>query len=66
MHIASVAAGNVYGVAKGADIISVRVLDCNGAGTVSQTAAGKCSPSSLLQYCAVIDVKGRHVVVMRE
>ena len=47
-HIASVAAGNIYGVAKDADIISVRVLDCSGAGSVMQTAAGNLHPPQLI------------------
>lgn len=53
-HIASVAAGHIYGVAKAADIISVRVLDCNGAGSVTQTAAGKPSPTLLCQTGCVL------------
>ena len=44
-HIASVAAGNVFGVAKTAKIVSVRVLDCHGVGNVSQTLAGECRPT---------------------
>ena len=39
-HCASSAAGSTYGVAKGATIVSVQVLDCNGAGTSSSTLGG--------------------------
>ena len=33
-HCAGIAAGRIYGVAKGANIYSLRVLDCNGYGSV--------------------------------
>jgi subtilisin family serine protease len=39
-HVAATAAGKTYGVAKKAKIVSVRVLDCNGSGTKSQTIQG--------------------------
>jgi subtilisin family serine protease len=39
-HVAGTAAGEMYGVAKDADIVSVRVLDCFGDGTVSGVIAG--------------------------
>jgi subtilisin family serine protease len=39
-HVAGTAAGSTYGVAKGAALISVRVLDCGGSGTWSGVIAG--------------------------
>lgn len=39
-HVAGTAAGSTYGVAKGATVVSVRVLDCNGDGTWSDVIAG--------------------------
>ena len=39
-HVAGTAAGSTYGVAKGASLIAVRVLGCNGAGTTSGIIAG--------------------------
>jgi subtilisin family serine protease len=39
-HVAGTAAGGTYGVAKGASLIAVRVLGCNGAGTTSGVVAG--------------------------
>ena len=39
-HVAGTAAGSTYGVAKGATVVSVRVLDCNGSGTWSGVIAG--------------------------
>ena len=39
-HIAGSVAGRVYGVAKGASLKSVRVLDCNGTGSTSAIIAG--------------------------
>lgn len=39
-HTASTAAGTTYGVAKGADIVPVRVLDCFGFGSFSGVIAG--------------------------
>jgi subtilisin family serine protease len=39
-HVASTAAGAVYGVAKGAWLHSVRVLDCAGTGTVATAING--------------------------
>jgi hypothetical protein len=38
-HIAGSVGGRLYGVAKGASLVSVRVLDCNGAGTTSNIIA---------------------------
>lgn len=34
-HVASIAAGTTYGAAKGATIIPVRAMDCEGSGTLS-------------------------------
>jgi subtilisin family serine protease len=39
-HVAGTAAGSTYGVAKGASLVSVRVLDCGGSGTWSGVIAG--------------------------
>ncbi|MFI8103998.1 S8 family serine peptidase [Streptomyces sp. NPDC086023] len=39
-HVAGTVAGTTFGVAKKAKIVSVRVLDANGRGTVSQVVAG--------------------------
>lgn len=38
-HVAGTAAGKGVGVAKDADIVAVRILDCNGDGSVSDTVA---------------------------
>jgi subtilisin family serine protease len=39
-HVAGVIGGSNYGVAKSATLVPVRVLDCNGSGTVSTVIAG--------------------------
>jgi aqualysin 1 len=39
-HVAGTVGGTVYGVAKGVTLHSVRVLDCNGSGTISGVIAG--------------------------
>jgi subtilisin family serine protease len=39
-HVAGTTAGTVYGVAKGATVIPVRVLDCSGSGTWTGVIAG--------------------------
>ncbi|KPP99888.1 MAG: family S8 serine protease [Marinobacter sp. HL-58] len=39
-HVASTAAGTVYGVAKSASVSAVRVLDCSGAGSNADVIAG--------------------------
>jgi subtilisin family serine protease len=39
-HVAGIIAGKGHGVAKRADIVSVRVLDDNGSGTTAQVIAG--------------------------
>ncbi len=39
-HVAGTIAGTTYGVAKGAKIYAVRVLDCSGSGSYSQVIAG--------------------------
>src|SRR4030095_12947531 len=39
-HVAGTVGGTTYGVAKAAKLYSVRVLDCNGNGTVSGVIAG--------------------------
>jgi hypothetical protein len=39
-HVAGTVAGTTYGVAKGATVVPVRVLDCSGSGTWSGVIAG--------------------------
>lgn len=39
-HVAGTVGGATYGVAKGAKLYAVRVLDCNGSGTTSGVIAG--------------------------
>ncbi len=39
-HVAGTAAGATYGIAPAATVIPVRVLDCNGSGTLSGVIAG--------------------------
>ena len=39
-HVAATAAGETHGVAKNAIVMSYRVLDCNGDGTISSVLAG--------------------------
>jgi subtilisin family serine protease len=39
-HVAGTVAGSSYGVAKGARIYGVRVLNCSGSGTTAQVVAG--------------------------
>ncbi|QGV80572.1 S8 family peptidase [Streptomyces ficellus] len=39
-HVAGTVGGRTYGVAKGAKLVSVRVLDCNGSGTTAGVIAG--------------------------
>lgn len=39
-HVAGIAAGSSYGVAKAATLVPVRVLDCNGSGSASSVIAG--------------------------
>jgi subtilisin family serine protease len=39
-HVAGTVGGQTYGVAKGVSLVSVRVLGCNGSGSVSDIIAG--------------------------
>ena len=39
-HVAGIIAGSNYGVAKSATLVPVRVLDCNGSGSISTVLAG--------------------------
>jgi subtilisin family serine protease len=39
-HVAGILGGKNFGVAKDVNIVSVRVLDCNGSGSVSNVVAG--------------------------
>jgi subtilisin family serine protease len=38
-HVSATAAGLQVGIAKNANVVSVRILDCNGSGTISDTVA---------------------------
>nr|XP_006823474.1 PREDICTED: subtilisin-like protease 6-like [Saccoglossus kowalevskii] len=40
-HVAGVVGSNIYGVAKGVTLNSVRILNCNNAGTSSNIIAGR-------------------------
>lgn len=40
-HVSSTAAGRSVGVAKDASVVGVRVLDCDGAGSISNVVAGE-------------------------
>lgn len=42
--VASIAIGRTVGLAKQAHVVSVRVLDCHGHGSISRTVAGKDLP----------------------
>ena len=39
-HVAATVGGKSYGVAKGVQLVAVRVLDCNGQATISEVIAG--------------------------
>ena len=39
-HVAGTVGGSTYGVAKGVNLVAVRVLDCSGSGSYSQVIAG--------------------------
>lgn len=39
-HVAATAIGRSVGVAKSANLVAVRVLDCTGSGSISDTIAG--------------------------
>ena len=39
-HVAGTVGGSTYGVAKGATLVAVRVLNCGGSGSVSNVVAG--------------------------
>ena len=39
-HVAGTVGGSAYGVAKGVQLVAVRVLNCEGSGTTAQVAAG--------------------------
>ncbi|MFN2566022.1 MAG: S8 family peptidase [Gemmatimonadaceae bacterium] len=39
-HVAGTVGGTTYGIAKGAKLVGVRVLDCTGSGTISGVIAG--------------------------
>lgn len=55
-HVAALAAGQTVGVAPGATVVSVRVLDCEGQGTVENVVKG-------LQWIRSHHVSGRAAVV---
>jgi subtilisin family serine protease len=39
-HVSGIVGGSTYGVAKNVELVAVRVLDCNGGGTLSGAIAG--------------------------
>ncbi len=39
-HVASTVGGTTYGVAKGVSLVAVRVMNCNGSGTISDIVEG--------------------------
>jgi subtilisin family serine protease len=39
-HVAGIVGAATYGIAKGVELVSVRIMDCNGRGTVSGAIAG--------------------------
>ncbi|HET8641995.1 MAG TPA: S8 family serine peptidase, partial [Pseudonocardiaceae bacterium] len=39
-HVAGTTGGTAYGVAKGVQLVAVRVLNCSGSGTIAQVVAG--------------------------
>lgn len=47
-HLAGVVSGRDAGVAKGTSLRSLRVLNCQGKGTVSSTLIGECTLGSVL------------------
>lgn len=49
-HVASVAAGRTVGVAKEANVVAVKVLDCDGSGTISTVTAGECFSATHFKY----------------
>ncbi|MET1089187.1 MAG: S8 family serine peptidase [Arthrobacter sp.] len=55
-HVAGTVAGSAYGVAKGATVVPVRVLDCTGSGYNSDVVAG-------LDWVAANHVAGKPAVV---
>ena len=55
-HVAGTIAGSVHGVAKAATIVPVRVLDCNGSGSLSGVVAG-------LNWIAEVAAPGAPAVV---
>jgi subtilisin family serine protease len=46
-HVSSTAAGRSVGVAREARVMAVRVLDCDGAGSISNVVAGKAATPRL-------------------
>lgn len=55
-HVAGTAAGSVYGVAKGATVHAVRVLDCRGSGSNSGVIAGMDWVAANAQFPAVANM----------
>ncbi|HSH18530.1 MAG TPA: S8 family peptidase [Candidatus Saccharimonadales bacterium] len=54
-HVAGTVGGSTYGVAKNVSLISVRVLDCNGSGSLSGVIAG-------IDYVTANHVSGKPAV----
>ncbi len=55
-HVASTAAGTRWGIAKGATVHAVRVLDCDGSGSASEFLAGLDWVASQHQSPAVVNM----------
>ena len=48
--VASTAIGRTVGLAKEAEVVAVRVLDCHGSGNISRTVAGGVYSTPLLWH----------------
>eukprot|EP00500_Bicosoecida_sp_ms1_P002909 CAMPEP_0203812276 /NCGR_PEP_ID=MMETSP0115-20131106/4056_1 /ASSEMBLY_ACC=CAM_ASM_000227 /TAXON_ID=33651 /ORGANISM="Bicosoecid sp, Strain ms1" /LENGTH=579 /DNA_ID=CAMNT_0050721119 /DNA_START=163 /DNA_END=1898 /DNA_ORIENTATION=- len=62
-HVAGVAAGAEHGVAKGASVVGVRVVDCNGKGLLSDVLAGIAHVRGLAAAAAAPAAGGRRAVI---
>jgi subtilisin family serine protease len=51
-HVSSTAAGRSVGIAREATVMGVRVLDCDGAGSISNVVAGKSSAAAAVAALA--------------
>lgn len=48
-HVAATAVGRAVGVASGARVVAVRVLDCQGSGSISDVVSGGCDDTARTQ-----------------